>query len=175
MSQPFVGQIIAVGFNFAPDGWFPCDGRLLPISQYDVLFALIGTTYGGDGQTNFALPNLCGRVAVSQGNGPGLSPYVMGQQGGAETVTLVAGQNGGHAHPLMASSRTGSTNVPGTGAALAQGGQPLVDVYNPAQPNTALASASVGVAGGGQPHENRQPYLGLNYIIAWSGLFPSQG
>jgi microcystin-dependent protein len=175
MSQPFVGQIIAVGFNFAPDGWLPCNGQLLPISQYDVLFNLIGTTYGGDGQTNFALPNLNGRVAVNQGAGPGLSNYVIGQQGGSESVTLTAGQNGGHAHLLRASSQTGSTNVPGTTVALAQSGQTLVDMYGTGATNTTLSGASIGLAGGNQPHENRQPFLTINYIIAWAGIYPSQG
>ncbi len=174
MSQPFVGQIIAGGFNFAPVGWLPCDGRVLAISECDVLFHLLGTTYGGDGQTNFALPNLCGRVAVNQGAGAGLSPYALGQMGGAEAVVLAAAQNGAHTHALKASSQTGATNVPGPQVALAQSGQPLVDVYGTSQPNTTLAGTSVGPAGGGQPHENRQPFLTLNYIIAWAGIFPSQ-
>lgn len=172
MAQPFVGQIIAVGFNFAPDGWLLCNGQLLPISQYDVLFNLIGTTYGGDGQSTFAVPNLCGRVAVNQGQGPNLSSYVLGQAAGSESVTLNAGQIGGHSHALMASSLAGTTTTPGTTTALAQNAQPAVEMYDTVAPNTSLAATSITPAGGNQPHENRQPYLAINYIIAWAGVFP---
>jgi len=175
MAQPFVGQIIAVGFNFAPDGWLLCNGQLLPISQYDVLFNLIGTTYGGDGQSTFAVPNLCGRVALSQGQGPNLANYALGQTAGSESVTLSAGQTGGHSHALMAPALAGTTTTPGTTTALAQNAQPAVDMYGTAAPNTSLAVASITPAGGNQPHENRQPYLTVNYIIAWAGVYPPQG
>jgi len=174
MAQPFVGQILAVGFNFAPVGWLLCNGQTLPIAQYQVLFQLIGTTYGGDGVNTFALPNLSGRVPVNQGQGPGLSPYVLGQIAGSDSVTLIANQVGAHSHSLWASAQAGSTATPGTTVALAQNAQPLVDIYSAAAPNTTMAGSSIGNAGGSQPHENRQPLLAINYIIAFEGIFPSQ-
>jgi microcystin-dependent protein len=173
MAQPYVGQILAVGFNFAPVGWLLCNGQTLPIAQYDVLFNLIGTTYGGDGVTTFALPNLCGRVAVNQGQGLGLSPYVLGQIAGSEGVTLTSTQVGAHPHTMLASSQAGSTATPATTTALAQNAQPLMDIYATSAPNTTMGNA-IGVAGNSQPHENRQPYLTINYIIAFEGIFPSQ-
>jgi microcystin-dependent protein len=175
MAQPFVGQILAVGFNFAPNGWFLCQGQLVPIAQYDALYNLIGTTYGGDGTSTFALPNLCGRVVINQGQGPKLSNYLLGQISGSENVTLVANQNGAHSHGLLASSKTGTTITPGATTALAQNDQALADMYSTAATNTSLAPGSIGPAGGSQPHENRQPFMTLNYIIAWAGVYPSQG
>jgi microcystin-dependent protein len=175
MSQPFIGQIIAVGFNFAPVGWALCNGQLLPISEYSALFNLIGTTYGGNGQTTFALPNLQGQGVINQGQGSGLSAYVIGQQGGSEQISLTGSQVGSHSHALMASSQTGSTITPGTTVALAQNAQPAVNAYSTAAPNTSLAPSSIGLTGGGQPHENRQPFLTINYIIALFGIYPSQG
>ncbi|HET7881837.1 MAG TPA: tail fiber protein [Acetobacteraceae bacterium] len=174
MAQPYVGQILAVGFNFAPVGWLLCNGQTLPISQYQVLFALIGTTYGGDGVNTFALPNLCGRVAVNQGQGPGLSAYVLGQNAGTESVTLTTGQVGAHGHPLRASSQTGTTATPSSSVALAQNAQSLVNLYGTVTANTTLQPGSIGVSGGSQSHENRQPALTINYIIAFEGIFPSQ-
>jgi microcystin-dependent protein len=173
MAQPFVGQILAVGFNFAPVGWMLCSGQTLPIDQFQALFALIGTTYGGDGVTTFALPNLSGRVPVNQGQGPGLSNYVLGQTGGSENVTLTSAQVGAHTHSLNASSQTGSTATPGTTVALAQNAQSLVNIYVAPPPNTAMGNA-IGPAGNNLPHENRQPLLAINYIIALEGIFPSQ-
>jgi microcystin-dependent protein len=174
MAQPYLGQIMAVGFNFAPVGWFLCNGQTLPIAQYAALYNLLGTTYGGDGVNTFGLPNLCGRVAVNQGQGPGLSSYVLGQTAGTENVTLTANQVGAHAHPLMASQQSGSTATPGPTVALAQNAQTLVEMYGTVAPNTTLAPASIGNAGSSQPHENRQPCLTINYIIAWEGVYPSQ-
>jgi microcystin-dependent protein len=175
MSQPYVGQIIAVGFSFAPAGWLACNGQLIPISQYEVLFQLIGTTYGGDGQTTFALPNLCGRAVINQGQGQGLSNYVIGQQSGTEQVALTANQVGSHSHALMASTQTGSTNTPSSSVALAQNAQTLVNEFSTAAPTTTLAPSSISVSGSSVPHENRQPYLAINYIIAYEGVFPSRG
>jgi microcystin-dependent protein len=176
MAEPFLGQIIAVGFNFAPIGWELCQGQLLPIDQNPALYQLIGTTYGGDGATTFALPNLCGRVAISQGQGPTLSNYSVGQLAGSETVSLTAGQNAAHIHQLMASSQTGSTITPDSTMALASNSAPDVNMYAHVAPTTALQSYSITPAiGAGMPHENRQPYVTVNYIIATAGQFPSRG
>ncbi len=175
MSQPYVGQIISVGFNFTPYGWLPCDGSIVAISEYQALFTLIGTTYGGNGTTNFALPDLRGRSPLGEGQGNGLSPYVLGQVAGAEQITLLANQVGSHNHPLMASSQAGSISNPGTTVALGQNPQGAVFVYGPPPTNTSLAGGSIGLNNSGtQPHENRQPFLAINYIISPFGTFPSQ-
>jgi microcystin-dependent protein len=172
---PFVGQIIAVGFNFAPAGWLPCNGQLVPISEYETLFTLLGTTYGGDGQTTFGIPDLRGRTPLAQGTGSGLSPYSLGQTGGTESVTLTSATIGAHTHPLLVSEHTGSTGTPANTLVLGQGGASEVNVYGaPTTTPTALNSAAVGPsAAGNLPHENRQPFLAINYIIAPDGIFPS--
>jgi microcystin-dependent protein len=172
MSDPYLGQIIAVGFNFAPVGWELCQGQLIPIAQYQALYQLIGTTYGGDGQSTFALPDLRGRVAISQGQGPGLSNYVIGQFSGSESVTVTAAQNAAHAHPLLASSQTGTSITPNSTSALAAGSATEVSVYDKVAPTTSLAPGSITSSGSGGPHENRQPYVTINYIIATAGQFP---
>ena len=174
MAQPFVGQVIAVGFNFAPVGWLLCNGQLLPISQYDVLFDLVGTTYGGDGVTTFAVPNLNGRAPVGMGQGSGLSNYILGQTAGTENVTLVANQVGSHGHALMTSSQAVTSSVPGPTVALGVSTFTAAGIYLQAAPNTTLGSSSIGSTGGSLPHENRQPYLTINYIIAAYGIYPSQ-
>ncbi len=173
MAQPFVGQVIAVGFNFAPVGWHICDGSLLQISQYDVLFNLVGTTYGGDGQTTFALPDLRGRAVVGMGQGSGLSPYTLGQQGGVEAVTLASAQVGSHSHALAAAA-TATTPAPGPSVVL--GTTAAADpIYATSGTSAALSSAAVSSsAGGGLPHENRQPSLAITYIISLFGIYPSQ-
>ncbi len=173
MAQPFVGQVIAVGFNFAPVGWHICDGSLLQISQYDVLFNLIGTTYGGNGQTTFALPDLRGRAVVGMGQGSGLSPYTLGQQGGVESVTLASAQVGSHSHALAAAA-TATTAAPGPSVVL--GTTAAADpIYATSGTSAALSSAAVSSsAGGGLPHENRQPSLAITYIISLFGIYPSQ-
>ena len=173
MSQPFVGQIIPVGFNFAPQGWFLCNGQLLQISEYTVLYNLLGTTYGGDGQSTFAVPNLCGCVAVGAGQGTGLQPYVEGQTGGSEQVTVTASQLGSHSHLVAAASPAGTTNTPSTAVVLATSAA-KVAIYASGAPAVAMAPSSIGASGGSQPHENRQPFLAINYIIAWAGVYPSQ-
>ncbi len=174
--DPFLGQIELFGFNFPAVGWTPCDGRLLDIATYDALFSLLGTMYGGDGQTTFAVPNLNGRVALGVGTGPGLSSVVQGQTGGAETATLAAAHLPAHSHALAAQSGAGSTSLPGTGVVLAQvaedDGTPARS-YSSAAPNTSLSSASVGNTGGGQPTGIRNPFLALNYAIAHFGIYPS--
>jgi microcystin-dependent protein len=176
--EPFVGQIIPVGFNFAPVGWFLCQGQLVPISNFEALFALIGTTYGGDGQTTFAIPNLQGRVPLHDGQGSGLSNYLIGELTGTESVTLLASQVGQHTHNFnasatIASSPTGLTPGPTKTLGLPQIPD-KIELYGPAPPNTTLAPTSIGTAGNSIPHENRQPYLALNFIIAFAGIFPSR-
>jgi microcystin-dependent protein len=172
--EPYVGQILAVGFNFAPPGWLPCDGRTLAISEYDVLFALIGTTYGGDGQTNFALPSLQGRAALGYGQRLGYSNYILGQRGGSETVTLSSNENPGHSHSLMAAPLAGTTNTPGPGLGLAQNAQTAALMYDASAPSVNLSNRSISTVGGSLPHENRQPLLAIYYIIAVNGIYPQQ-
>ncbi len=171
MSDPFIGTIRLVGFNFAPVGWALCQGQPLPISQYTALFSLIGTYFGGDGVQTFNLPDLRSRTALGQGQGPGLSNYVQGQAGGQETVSLTVQQAPAHTHTMMAAA--GAT-TPNPGAAVVLGTPPAaVRMYGSSSP-TALSPASIGSFGAGGPHENREPYLGLNYIIALEGIFPSR-
>jgi microcystin-dependent protein len=174
MAQPYVGQIISVGFNFAPVGWHLCDGTLLDISQYDALFNLIGTTYGGNGTTNFAIPDLRGRAPLCMGQGTGQPNYIQGQIAGSESVTLIANQVGAHLHNLMASTMNGSATNPTSSLALGQNPVSTVPVYGPAPSTTALLGLSIGNSFGGTPHENRQPFLAINYIISLFGTYPSQ-
>lgn len=161
--QPFIGMLLLVPYNFVPQGYAACDGSLIPISQNDALFSLIGTTYGGDGQTTFALPDLRGRVAVAQGPG-----YTIGQIAGSETVTLTAAQYPQHTHQLMATSQGQNTTSP-SGNVLASAA-----LYTTAAANTTMASAAISSYGGSQPHENRQPYVALQWVIALYGIYPSQ-
>lgn len=172
MSDPYVGEIRMFGGNFAPVGWAFCNGALMPISENDVLFNLIGTTYGGDGQQTFALPNLCGRVPMHAGQGPGISQsYVIGQSGGVESVTLTSQQIPSHTHPVIASQDTADT-IAGTNAVLAA---PVsLAAYFSAAPDSNLNAASVGNTGGNQPHENMQQYLAVSFIISLFGIYPTQ-
>ena len=173
MAQPFVGQVIAVGFNFAPQGWHVCDGSLLPISQYTALFSLLGTNFGGDGQTTFGLPDLRGRAALGAGQGTGLQPYTLGQNGGVESVSLTSGQVGSHTHALSAAA-TATTPTPSSSVVL---GTPdaTTPIYATSGTAAALtANAVASSAGGGLPHENRQPSLTMTYIISLFGVFPSR-
>ena len=172
MGQPYVGEIRLVGFNFAPVGWMFCNGQLLPIDQYTTLFQLIGTTYGGDGQSTFALPNLQSRVIVHQGQGPGLSNYVIGQNAGVETVTLTTSQIPIHNHAAECSSSAGSQSSP-AGNLWAADAAGLTAEYSNTQ-NGQMNAAAIGQSGGSQPHENRMPVLAMNYIISLFGIFPSQ-
>ncbi len=178
--QPFVGQITLFPFSFAPTGWALCEGQILPISQYTALFSLVGTYYGGNGTSNFALPDLRGRAPIGQGQGPGLSSYPIGSQQGVETVSLLSSQSPAHSHAFLAFSVAATANAP-SGALPAEGhgsgrGGAAVNTYAPLQPATAttLAAGQVGVAGGNQPHTNLQPYLALNWCIALQGVFPSR-
>lgn len=167
MAQPYIGEIRMFAGNFAPVGWMFCEGQLLSISEYETLFQLIGTTYGGDGQSTFALPDLRGRVPVHVHQGSG---FVFAQTGGAETITLTVNQIAAHSHPLLASTRQGNSSVP-AGRVAAQSANPTV--YVTASPDVNLAAAAISATGGSQPHENRQPYLCLNFIISLFGIFPS--
>lgn len=169
---------MTVGFNFAPRGWALCDGQLLPISQNSALFSLLGTTYGGDGRTNFGLPDLRGRTAVHVGNGPGLSPYRWGEKGGAERVTLNLNQIPSHAHTLRCKDTNGTTSNP-SGKFLAKAPDSTAlpptstDLYAD-DSNGLMAPTSVTPNGGGQAHENRVPYLAVYHCIALTGIFPSR-
>ena len=176
MSTPYIGEIRMFGFGTrgAPNGWQACDGSLLPISQYDVLFALIGTTYGGDGQTTFAVPDLRGRLPIHQGQGPGLSNYVIGQCAGTETVTVLPTQMPAHTHTAIATTAAATTGTPGTGVipgAVANQTMYVTDTSG-GTPFSQAANA-VTLAGGSQPHENCMPTLTVQYCIATQGIFPS--
>lgn len=175
MSEPFIGEIRTVGFNFAPRGWALCNGQLLGIAQNTALFSLLGTMYGGDGVTNFALPDLRGRVAIHQGDGPMTSPYTIGQVGGTETVTLISTQMPAHTHNLLAFNGAPSTNNPtSTVISSAQTDEGVGVNSFAASANTAMSPASIGPSGGSQPHNNIQPYLCVNFIIALQGIYPSR-
>jgi microcystin-dependent protein len=168
MSEPFIAEIRIFAGNFAPRGWAFCDGQLLPISQNTALFSLIGTTYGGDGRTTTALPNLQGRAPMHPGNGPGLTARRLGERGGTEAVTLSEAQMPQHTHALEGSRELGDNLNPG-GNYLGRG----TAMYLPPQNLAAMAPESLAGAGGSQPHNNVQPFLTLTFIIALVGLFPS--
>ena len=168
MSEPFLGELRLFPYNFAPRGWAFCSGQIMSISQNTALFALLGTTFGGNGQTTFALPDLRGRAALSSGQGPGLSSYVLGENGGTENVTLIQNQMPMHNHMVNASTADATATRP-TGAVLTSGGS-----YAAASDGTVMNPQMIGVAGGSQPHQNMQPYLVLNYCIALEGIFPSR-
>jgi microcystin-dependent protein len=170
----FLGQVIAVGFNFAPSGWVPCDGRLLSISEFSALYTLLGTTYGGDGVNTFGVPDLRGRSPLGQGTGPGLPNAVLGQMAGTESVTLTGQQIALHTHPLMASSAQGTLSKPTTSSVLANQANNQVSMYGPVANTVPLAGSSIGPVGGSQPHENRQPFNTVNYVISTEGIYPSQ-
>ena len=170
MAQPYVGEIRMFGGNFPPVGWLFCEGQQLPISENETLFQLIGTTYGGDGESTFALPNLQSRVPIHMGNGPDGVTYPLAEQAGTESVTLTTQQIPIHSHAFVASTAfadqtSPSGNIPG---------QPTVaQLYFAAPPTSAMASSAVTPVGGSQPHENCQPFLVINYIISMFGIFPS--
>lgn len=172
MSDPYVGQVIPVGFNFAPVGWQICDGTLLPIAEYTALFSLIGTSFGGDGLTNFAVPDLRGRVALGAGQGVGLQSYTIGQPGGSETVSLTSAQFAGHTHALSATAAAATTPTPGPGVVF--GTSPAAEpLYASSGATAALSANTVSTAPGtAAPHENLQPYTTMTYIIALNGIFP---
>ena len=185
MSQPYLGQIEAFPFNFAPKGWQPCQGQLLSISQNQALFALLGTTYGGNGTTTFALPDLRGRIAMGQGNGSGLTPRVIGEQVGEENHTILLTETPSHNHPVNTApnaSTAENVDTPSSSVALAtatgvQGSNPLIInpyIATPPAPTAALAPSAITPTSGGQPHSNMMPSLALEFCIAMSGIFPSR-
>ncbi|MFL6211693.1 MAG: phage tail protein [Pyrinomonadaceae bacterium] len=171
MSQPFVGEIRMFAGNFAPNGWMTCEGQLLPISENETLFNLIGTTYGGDGQSTFALPNLSSRVPVHVGTGPGGITRQLGETGGAEAVTLTTNQIPSHTHPAgcVGGQNTGSAASPGNNVWAAQASVAVNTIPPPAN---AMNPGAAAPAGGSQPHDNMIPYLPINFIISLFGIFP---
>lgn len=172
MAQPYVGEIRMFAGNFAPNGWMFCEGQTLPISENEVLFQLIGTTYGGDGQETFNLPNLASRVPIHMGTGPDGTTYQIGEMAGTEQETLTVQQIPSHSHPLTASTDPASQTTPGSTVLLAQSS--IADMYIQDSPDGALAASAVQPQGGSQPHENTQPFLCINFIISLFGVFPSQ-
>nr|WP_294809871.1 tail fiber protein [uncultured Sphingomonas sp.] len=165
MAQPYVGEIRMFAGNFPPAGWMFCEGALLPISENETLFQLIGTTYGGDGQSTFALPDLRGRVPLHQGNG-----FILAETGGAEEITLTVNQIPSHTHTLMASLNVTSSATP-TNTVIGKSGS--IDAFINAQPTDPLNALSVTSIGNNQPHTNMQPYLCIDFIISLFGIFPS--
>jgi microcystin-dependent protein len=176
MATPFLAQITMFGGNFAPRGWADCSGQILAISQNDALFALLGTTYGGDGQVTFALPDLRGRVPLHAGNstGPGLSPRILGQSSGSEEVTLIVNELPAHSHALAASSAGGNSPSPENAVISTDPGGASAGFSTVPAPNNALSPAAMGPVGGGLPHNNIPPFLCVRYIIALEGIFPSR-
>lgn len=170
MAEPFLGEIRTFGFNFAPQGWAMCNGQLLSIAQNTALFALIGTFYGGNGTSNFQLPNLQSRVGIHQGQGSGLSQYVLGEVGGTEDVTLLQTEMPQHAHAVAASGASG-TATRAAGAVLAR---ESTGIYAASPDGTLMNAAMIATAGGSQPHTNIQPFVCLNFCIALQGIFPSR-
>jgi microcystin-dependent protein len=167
VAQPYVGEIRMFAGNFAPVGWMFCEGQLLPISENETLFQLIGTTYGGDGESTFALPDLRGRLPLHQGNG-----VILAETGGAEEVTLTVQQIPAHSHALLASSDAGSATAPAN-AVFARTALSTITPYGSDAPPTTLSPSTVGPVGGSQPHSNFQPYLCVDFIISLFGIFPS--
>jgi microcystin-dependent protein len=175
MTQPYVGEIRAFAGNFAPVGWAMCAGQLLSIAENPTLFQLLGTTFGGDGQSTFALPDLQGRVVIHQGTDSQGNTYVLGQEGGAETVTLTTDQLPQHNHGVLGTATAATTPDPGPSVAMAEtaAGEAIYDSNTTNA--VSLSPAAIGAAGGSQPHDNLQPFLVINYIISLFGVFPSQG
>ena len=171
MADPFVAEIRIFPFNFAPKGWAWCDGQLLPLSQNTALFSLLGTTYGGNGKSNFALPDLQGRAPMHPGQGPGLSLHDLGETGGSETVTLLESEIPDHAHSLRAATDIADLQTPSAARVLARS-QNANAYRNTSQSLTPLAPDALTPAGGDQPHNNLQPYLTFYFCIAMQGVFP---
>lgn len=174
MADPFVAEIRIFPFNFAPKGWAFCDGQILPISQNTALFSLLGTTYGGDGKSTFALPDLQGSGAMHPGQGQGLSLRDLGEIGGTESVTLIQTEIPFHTHTLSASPEPGDNSVPAPNMALATSAGAFAYVSG-SPPLMAMAPQALAIAGGSLPHNNMQPYLTLNFCIALQGVFPPRG
>jgi microcystin-dependent protein len=174
MADPFVAEIRAFGFNFAPTGWAQCNGQLLPLSQNTALFALVGTFYGGDGKSTFALPDLQVRAPLHAGQGPGLSAYGQGQEHGTETVTLLQSEIPAHTHGLMARDNSGDLQAPSSNRALARSSGGTIYQSNATANLTNMAPQTLSVAGGDLPHNNWPPVLAVNFCIALQGIFPQR-
>ncbi len=175
MANPFVAEIRIFPFSFAPIGWAFCNGQILPISQNTALFSLLGTTYGGDGRSNFGLPNLQGRASMEPGQGPGLSLHDLGETGGSNTVTLLTTEMPSHAHNINCidgARVAGQTGQPGNAILVKTGGSPANAYTSGATQNQTMAADMVAPVGGNQPHNNLMPYLTLNFCIAMQGIFP---
>jgi microcystin-dependent protein len=172
MATPFIGEIRAVGFTFPPRGWMECNGAILSIAQNTALFSLLGTTYGGNGQTTFALPDLRGRVPVGHGQGPGLSSYDLGQLAGEEQHTLLVSEMPAHGHGFKARSATATTDDPHVATFATPLLTPRLQNLYSDTTNANASGAMIAPAGAGQPHENRQPYLTVLFVIAVEGIFP---
>jgi microcystin-dependent protein len=171
MAQPYVGEIRMFAGNFAPNGWMFCEGQQLPISENEVLFQLIGTTYGGDGQETFNLPNLASRVPIHMGTGPDGTTYQIGEMAGTEQETLTVQQIPVHTHPMVASTQSALSNLVSNNVLAAP---TAIDIYRGVAGNVPLHPSAVSPQGGSQPHENTQPFLVINFIISLFGVFPSQ-
>lgn len=165
MAQPYVGEIRMFAGNFAPAGWMFCEGQLLPISENETLFQLIGTTYGGDGESTFALPDLRGRIPIHQGNG-----FILAETGGAEEITLTTAQIPAHSHAVLASQNNGDSTQPQNNLTATNAS---VQIYRAQAPVAAMFNQAVSPTGGSQPHTNFQPYLCVDFIISLFGIFPS--
>ena len=178
MSSPFLGEIRAFGFNFAPKAWAMCNGQIMSIQQNAALFSLLGTQYGGNGVTTFALPDLRGRAAVNQGQGPGLSTYIIGESIGTETVTLISTQMPQHNHLWAANNALGDHPSPlnnfMSGARIPTNNTPVPTFAAPGGATVPLATSMLGTTGSNQAHQNMQPYLVVTYCIALQGIFPSR-
>ncbi|MGD0089794.1 MAG: tail fiber protein [Planctomycetota bacterium] len=172
MATPYLGEIKAISFNYAPKGWALCNGQLLAINTNAALFSILGTTYGGNGTTNFALPNLQGKVPISFGSGPGLSPRTLGETGGEEAHTLNGQEMAAHTHPLNCSSSSGGSPSPTNNVWAKESAGVTMPYSN--QAGSAMSGQALAGAGGNLPHENRQPYLVVNYVIALTGIYPSR-
>jgi microcystin-dependent protein len=173
MAEPFIGEIILAGFNFAPIGYALCNGQLLSIAQNTALYSLLGTTYGGDGQVTFGLPDLQGRAPVHQGQGPGLSNEVIGEVSGSESVTLISSQMPTHTHTVRALSTNGNLKTPANNI-LANVQGTATNIYSATAADTNMKTTMITQAGGNQPHENMEPFLTINFCIAVEGIFPSR-
>ena len=176
--EGYIGQLIMFAGTFAPRNWAFCQGQLLSISQNTALFSILGTTYGGNGQTTFALPDLRGRVPVGTGQGPGLPSITLGEVSGEPTHTLLTTEIPAHVHPINGNASGLANSAAPAGNSIGIGVVPStntpVNMYNNAAPNAALNAGTCGIAGGNQPHNNMQPYLGMNYVICLFGIFPSR-
>lgn len=167
MAQPYVGEVRMFAGNFAPAGWMFCEGQLLPIAENETLFQLIGTTYGGDGESTFALPDLRGRLPIHQGNG-----FILAETGGAEEITLTVNQIPAHTHPLLASAAN-ATRTTANGSVVTTSTGAAISPYGTDAPRTGLQQQAITTVGGSQPHNNFQPYLCISFIISLFGIFPS--